>query len=127
MLGLSRMTSMALRTGANFEAVIDQLNSTPTCPSYAVRSSTKRDTSKGNCCPTALGNSLVEMQEEVFELLGTDEDRVYPVKEVKGIKEVHHKKEPEFVQAKCPKCGGEQKRSGNWIICTKCGRMVKVE
>ena len=122
MLGLSRMTSMALRTGANFDSVIDQLNSTPTCPSYAVRSATKKDTSKGNCCPTALGNALKDMQQEVFDLLGTDEESVYPIKVEKEINEVHHsKKETEYQKVKCPKCGGELRFEGGCNSCVDCG------
>ena len=69
--------SLALRTGAPFNTVIDQLKSTPSCPSYAIRSAVKHDTSKGNACPTALGNVLYEMQQEIYEELGVVEEEVY--------------------------------------------------
>lgn len=67
MVGLSRMISLAARGGLGIDAIIDQLNSCGVCPSYAVRTATKHDTSKGACCPTAVGNALREMYKEVQE------------------------------------------------------------
>ena len=64
MIGLSRMISLAARGGISIDKIIDQLNSCGTCPSYAVRSATKKDTSKGSCCPIAVGNALKEMYED---------------------------------------------------------------
>ena len=65
MIGLSRMISLAARGGLSINAIIDQLNSCGVCPSYAVRAATKKDTSKGACCPVAVGNALREMYKEV--------------------------------------------------------------
>lgn len=65
MIGLSRMISLAARGGLPIEAIIDQLNSCGVCPSYAVRTATKKDTSKGSCCPIAVGIALKEMSKEV--------------------------------------------------------------
>lgn len=65
MVGLSRMISLAARGGLGIDAIIDQLNSCGVCPSYAVRTATKKDTSKGSCCPTAVGNALRKMYAEV--------------------------------------------------------------
>ena len=45
MIGLSRMISLAARGGLGIDAIIDQLNSCGVCPSYAVRTTTKKDTS----------------------------------------------------------------------------------
>lgn len=67
MIGLSRMISLAARGGLNINAIIDQLNSCGVCPSYAVRSATKKDTSLGSCCPVAIGNALKSMYKEVQE------------------------------------------------------------
>lgn len=67
MIGLSRMISLAARGGLGIDAIIDQLNSCGVCPSYAVRTATKKDTSKGACCPVAVGNALKEMYTEVQE------------------------------------------------------------
>ena len=67
MVGLSRMISLAARGGLGIDAIIDQLNSCGVCPSYAVRTATKKDTSKGACCPIAVGNALKDMHKEIQE------------------------------------------------------------
>ena len=61
MIGLSRMVSLAARAGCDIDSIIDQLDSSGVCSSYAVRSATKFDTSKGSCCPVAIGKALKEM------------------------------------------------------------------
>src|SRR5699024_11316105 len=60
MIGLSRMISISARGGIDIYTIIDQLNSTGSCPSYSVRRATHKDTSKGSCCPMAVGNALLE-------------------------------------------------------------------
>jgi len=113
---LSRMVSLALRTGADFDVVIDQLKSTTACPSYAIRSATKRDTSKGNACPTAVGNAMIEMQEEIFDLLGVTEEEVYEVHtETKEEHKVETNRKP-----KCPECDGELRFEGGCQTCMNC-------
>lgn len=69
MVGLSRMISLAARGGVGIEAILDQLKSCGVCPSYAVRSATKGDTSKGSCCPVAVGNALRDMYKEIQEII----------------------------------------------------------
>jgi len=65
MTGLSRVISLALRTGASFDYTIDQLKSTPPCTSYVSRNATKKDCSKGNSCPSAIAFALTEIQKEL--------------------------------------------------------------
>lgn len=50
MIGLSRAISLCARGGIDVYSIVDQLKSSGTCPSYAVRSATKHDTSKGSSC-----------------------------------------------------------------------------
>lgn len=69
MIGLSRMMSLAARGGLSIDKIIDQLKSCGVCPSYAVRSATKKDTSKGSCCPVAVGNALMDMYKEIQEII----------------------------------------------------------
>lgn len=69
MIGLSRMISLAARGGIGIDKILDQLKSCGVCPSYAVRSATKKDTSKGSCCPVAVSNALKEMYEEIQEII----------------------------------------------------------
>ena len=61
MIGLSRMISLSARGGVDIYSIVDQLKSCGVCPSYAVRSATKHDISKGSCCPMAIGNALLDM------------------------------------------------------------------
>lgn len=69
MVGLSRMISLSARGGISIDKILDQLKSCGVCPSYAVRSATKKDTSKGSCCPVAVGNALKEMHNEIINII----------------------------------------------------------
>lgn len=69
MVGLSRMISLSARGGIKIDNILDQLKSCGVCPSYAVRSATKKDTSKGSCCPVAVGNALKEMYDEMQDII----------------------------------------------------------
>ena len=69
MIGLSRMISLASRGGVGIDNILDQLKSCGTCPSYAVRQATKKDTSKGSCCPVAVGNALRDMHKEIQDII----------------------------------------------------------
>ena len=110
MVGLSRMISMSARAGVPIEVIIDQLMSTGVCPSYATRKATKKDTSKGSCCPVAVGYALKEMWEEFNgRPLGT------PPKVIK-VKGKQNKTE-----AKCPECGAPLIHEGGCDICKECG------
>ena len=87
MVGLSRMISLAARGGVGIEAILDQLKSCGVCPSYAVRQATQKDTSKGSCCPVAVGNALRDMHKEVRDVI-----RKYRNKELSsGIIEISEK------------------------------------
>lgn len=93
MVGLSRMISMAGRAGINVYEIADQLHSVPACPSYVARKHDKKDTSKGTCCPVAIGYALIEMYEEVqeeIELGGVYKGSplYYKLKEEKAMKEI---------------------------------------
>lgn len=101
MIGLSRTMSLAARNGVPIEDIVDQLKSCGTCPSYAVRSATKKDTSKGSCCPAAVGNALMEMWKE-FNHRDTEQSK----KEVKNP---------------CPVCGEELVAKGGCLDCVACG------
>ena len=96
MIGLSRMISLAARGGLSIEAIIDQLNSCGVCPSYAVRTATKKDTSKGACCPTAVGIAIKDMYKEA-------QDRIQRCIPEKSSKQVYEK--PEISEYdECPEC-----------------------
>ena len=113
MIGLSRMISLSARGGLDIYSIVDQLKSSGTCPSYAVRRATQHDTSKGSCCPVAIGNALIEMYEELQSELGLVEEKEANVN-------------PTSVQAngnkpKCPECGEPLIFEGGCNICKNCG------
>lgn len=110
MIGLSRMISLAARGGIDIHAIIDQLNSCGTCPSYAVRSATKKDTSKGSCCPAAISNSLLDMYNSMQNKIGKYTD-------CKAPEECDNKN----IVNPCPQCGDELLFEGGCNICKSCG------
>lgn len=114
MIGLSRMISLAARGGIDVYSIVDQLKSSGTCPSYAVRTATKHDTSKGSSCPVAIGNALLEMYEEMM-----DEVSFSDVEE-KELEVITSKIVP-VSKAKCPQCGGELVFEGGCNTCKNCG------
>ncbi len=108
MIGLSRMISLAARSGCDIKSIVDQLKSCGSCPSYAVRTFTKHDTSKGSCCPMAVGWALLDMYQEMQ-------------REVNGITFEPKKEENKKIVNPCPKCGEELQFQGGCNICKACG------
>ena len=122
MVGLSRMISLSARAGVSIDDIIDQLLSSPTCPSYAVRKATKKDTSIGNCCPSAIGRALkdmyLEMQNEVMDEYGEDDiEEEYVAIPVSNPDTTASN----IPKAKCPQCGGNLVFEGGCNTCKDCG------
>lgn len=115
MVGLSRMISLSARGGIDIDSIVDQLKSSGTCPSYAVRAATTRDTSKGSCCPVAIGNALVDMHNEMMnDLVDYYEENDSPKKQVKSA-------QSKSSTPKCPQCGGNLVFEGGCNTCKDCG------
>ena len=115
MTGLSRTISLLCRAGVDIETIKDQLDSTGVCPSYATRSATKHDTSKGSCCPMAIGNALMDMYKEMQEEVDDDYDGDY---------ESHIMSQEKLNSIKlgiCPECGEPMTHEGGCDICKSCG------
>ena len=112
MIGLSRMISLSARGGVDVYSIVDQLKSCGSCPSYAARSATKHDTSKGSCCPVAIGNALLDMYEEMLEEIGE-------------LNYSEEEKEDAVARSNnrpmCPECGEELTFEGGCNICKSCG------
>ena len=118
MIGLSRMISLSARGGVDIYSIVDQLKSSGTCPSYAVRRATKHDTSKGSCCPVAIGNALIDMYEEFQNELGLIEERDIDNQEPS---ETNKAIIIESEKPKCPECGEPLIFEGGCNICKNCG------
>lgn len=124
MVGLSRMISLACRGGVKIEDIADQLQSTGACPSYASRTATKHDTSKGACCPMAVGNALMEMWKEMKERIEKGDSIIALANSNSQMPS--SKSRPSFNPeadngAKCPECGSELIQEGGCVICKSCG------
>ena len=118
MVGLSRMISISARGGIDIETIVDQLNSSGSCPSYVARRVTKKDTSKGACCPMAVGNALLEMYEEMQAELAdkraSGDDKEVKAPKPKAVKVDKHK-------VYCPECGEPLVFEEGCNICKSCG------
>ncbi len=108
MVGLSRMISLAARSGCGIDKIVDQLKSCGSCPSYVVRTHTKRDTSLGSCCPMAVGWALMDMYNEMQA-------------QIRGIPDEAPEETPREIKNPCPKCGAELEFQGGCNVCKSCG------
>lgn len=123
MIGLSRMISLSARGGLDVYSIVDQLKSSGTCPSYAVRTATKHDTSKGSSCPVAVGNALIEMYEELQRELFEDRDNKMQKSDdkTKRGKRVEVNPVDEAKSVPCPECGAPLVFEGGCNTCKECG------
>jgi ribonucleoside-diphosphate reductase alpha chain len=117
MVGLSRMISLSARAGVDIYTIVDQLNSCGNCPSYAVRTATKKDTSRGSCCPVSIGNALLDMYNEIQSELSDDYEYEKPISKHQHIKEI----KADLIKNPCPQCGEELRFEGGCNSCPSCG------
>lgn len=113
MTGLSRMVSLAARGNISIDLIVDQLMSSGTCPSYAVRKATKNDTSRGSSCPVAIGYALLEMYNELQKELQNPKDSV-------SVSNKSHN-DATVESPKCPKCGEPIQMVEGCMTCASCG------
>lgn len=122
MIGLSRMISLAARSGCRIDSIVDQLNSSGVCPSYAVRTATKHDTSKGSCCPVAIGKALKEMWLEMqYDIDGSGIDTDTEIIHNNDGTATIITTSTSTIQVKCPECGEVLVHEGGCDICKNCG------
>ena len=121
MIGLSRMISLASRGGVDIYSIIDQLQSSGTCPSYAVRTATKHDTSKGSSCPVAIGNALLDMYKEMQREINNEEEIEVDKDLNKKPQNITNKMKHNEVKIRCPECGETLVFEGGCNTCKNCG------
>lgn len=116
MIGLSRMISLAARAGCDVSDIVDQLDSCGVCPSYAVRRATQHDTSKGSCCPMAVGNALMDMWAEMKQEVSCAEE--FPDSESESSPPEEQSEKP---SEQCPECKSPLVHEGGCDVCKNCG------
>lgn len=120
MVGLSRMVSLAARGNISIYDIVDQLKSSGTCPSYAVRKATKGDTSIGSSCPVAIGNALLDMYKQLQSQMSVHRalhgNWVYNKTE-----KTEQAATPQPESPKCPKCGEPIQMVEGCMTCPSCG------
>lgn len=117
---VSRLMSLSARAGVDVYTIVDQLKSCMACPSYAIRTATKHDTSAGSSCPVAIGNALIEMYEELKSEIEPDDeedDEEYCIKEVNKTSTNN----TTVNKIKCPQCGDDLVFEGGCNTCKNCG------
>lgn len=123
MISLSRMISLSARGGIGIDKILDQLKSCGVCPSYAVRSATKKDTSKGSCCPVAVGNALKEMYEEIQKIICECKENSATRQEKEAVNQpLINTTVGESALEECPSCHEKTlTHQGGCIQCNSCG------
>lgn len=114
MTGLSRTISLLCRAGVDVYSIKDQLDSTGACPSYASRTVTKKDTSRGSCCPMAIGNAIAEMYEEMQDEVSDGDEPLWRQSTNTAVA-------ASPTAAICPECGGDLLFEGGCNSCPSCG------
>lgn len=99
------------------------LNSCGVCPSYAVRTATKHDTSKGACCPIAVGNALLDMHDQIMRnVINYDPDDATTADDIAPATPAEEKHDDQLKSAAtCPECGEPLIFEGGCNICKSCG------
>jgi len=112
MTGLSRLISLSARAGVSMDNIFDQLQSCGTCSSYAVRKAKTGDTSKGACCPSAVGYGLKDMYKALQkELVNGGLQRLIPDEILEATNQ----------GPQCPDCNLSMAIIEGCVTCMNCG------
>ena len=106
--GVSRLTSLALRSGIDIDIIIDQLKSTNTCPSFMYEKGKNKDL-VGKSCPDIVAKMLKKAKK-------VGKNNFAQIDEGK-----HVEKESVDEQDYCPECGNELNFSEGCKNCSVCG------
>lgn len=103
---VSRLISLALRSGVSTTSIVDQLRSVPVCPAYYGRRCKGQSVSPGSSCPSAIAHEL-EKYAKVQLPVKKAQDEV-PQNATKN-------------NATCPTCGGAILTVEGCVSCPACG------
>lgn len=127
---ISRLISLALRSGIPVSEVIKQLKKVHSCPAYRARKIQKGDTSIGTSCPSAIGYAIEELcnkiNDRLFDGTDVDDSLIFDDSDhnmmIEGWYE-DSKSEIEDLKTKptCPECGEPLVFEGGCNLCKACG------
>lgn len=127
---ISRLISLALRSGIPVSEVIKQLKKVHSCPAYRARKIQKGDTSIGTSCPSAIGYAIEELcnkiNDRLFDGTDIDDSLIFDDGDHNMMIESWYednKSEIEDLTTKptCPECGEPLVFEGGCNICKACG------
>lgn len=127
---ISRLISLALRSGIPVSEIIKQLKKVHSCPAYRARKIQKGDTSIGTSCPSAIGYAIEELCNKINDRLfdGTDIDDSFIFDDSDHNMMIESwyedsKFEIEDLKTKptCPECGEPLVFEGGCNLCKACG------
>lgn len=127
---ISRLISLALRSGIPVSEVIKQLKKVHSCPAYRARKIQKGDTSVGTSCPSAIGYAIEELcnkiNDRLFDGTDIDDNLIFDDSDHKMMIESWYedsKSEIEDLTTKptCPECGEPLVFEGGCNLCKACG------
>jgi len=107
----SRLISLALRGGISLEDVVEQLESTHSCPSFMRARGAGKPLSLGRSCPSAIALQLREVQKQLNGLI------ISPT----VLKLKQKQEEEEDLSNQCPECGKELTFLEGCRTCLNCG------
>jgi len=113
---ISRLTSLALRSGMPVEEITDQLKGIR-CEAAMIRTEVRNLS-----CPDAIGRAL-EISNENGDLTIKDKNfnsEAVKEKAAEAVRGFNFKNNPEEIR-KCPECKGELASDGGCVVCNSCG------
>lgn len=107
----SRLVSLCIRGGIPVDKVVEQLQSTHSCPSYLMARGKGKSVSPGKSCASAIAKKLAEIIKHLAS--NCNGDSPLPV--------LHTSNTEDCSVLKCEFCGLQMYRAEGCLVCTNCG------
>lgn len=124
---ISRLISLALRSGIPVSEVIKQLKKVHSCPAYRARKIQKGDTSIGTSCPSAIGYAIEELcnkiNDRLFDGVESEDDLLWDDSDHNMMIESWYEdskseiEDLQLNQSVCPECGAKLQHEGGCVVC----------
>lgn len=107
----SRLVSLCIRGGINVDKVVEQLQSTHSCPAYLMARGKGKTLSPGKSCASAIAKKLAEIIEQLAT--NCNGDSLLPA--------LHTLNTEDCSVQQCEFCGLQMHRAEGCLVCTNCG------